>query len=96
LGKILDPVNYVGQSSTRGVLHIQQPSRIFREHTLIVDANDIVMIQLRERLWLGTMISRNLQGDQPRHRLLTRKKHGGKRSPAQLQQDLKVVNRLTW
>ena len=61
---------------------------------LVVHADDVRVVELRERLRLAAGVGRDLERDQPLHRLLPREKHAGERAAAQRREQLKVVERV--
>src|ERR1700722_15282776 len=82
------------QRASRDVLHIQQAQLALGQGTLIVDADDMVVVELGERLRLGAGVGRHFEGYEPLHRSLPREKYFGKGAAAQLDEQIEVVDRL--
>ena len=62
----------------------KQTQLAIRQRALVVDAHDVVVIELRQSLRLGAFIGRDLDGERPLHRLLPGKKNLGKSAGPQL------------
>ena len=64
------------------------------QQLLIINANDVVMLQLGEHLRLRSLVRRNLQRDKPLHGRLPCQEHGGEGPFAQRLEQIEVVDGL--
>ena len=88
------PIDDALQRATGNVLHIQQPQPSLREQPLIINADDIRMIELRQRLRLLASIVGNFQRHKSAQRTLTGQINAGKRPATQRRQQIKIINPL--
>ena len=59
-----------------------------------IDADDVIVVELGQRLRLGAAVGRHLEGDEPLHRPLPGEKHLGEGPAAQLDEQVEVVDRV--
>ena len=91
-GDALDLVVNRFQRSARHVLHVKQSQFSIGQVPLIVHADDVRVIELRERLRLAAFVGRNLERHHPLHRPLPCKINAGKRAAAQLGKQIEIVD----
>ena len=79
-GRSLPHALYRPACSVPPATYCMYSSRSFRSgnESLVVDPDDVVVIELRQRLRLGPLVGRDLEGDQPLHRFLPRQEDLGK------------------
>ena len=83
------------QRPARQILHVEQPQRAAFEESLVEDANDVVVIELGERLRLRPVILGDLDRDQPLHRPLPGQEHPGERAAPEFGHQVEIVDPLT-
>ena len=90
----LDSLQHILQCTAGNVLHVHQLQSPLGQLSLIVDANNVRMIELRQRLWFDAAIARDFERHEPLHRNLSGEKHRAKRSFAKPHQQIEIVDLL--
>ena len=73
------------------VRHVDEQNVAIREYALVVDADDVRVVELSERLGLGTAVGRHLECHQPLERPLPGEKHLRERPLPELCEQVEVV-----
>ena len=86
--------DHVLQRPPGHVLHVEQPQSAVGQLPLIVDADNVRMVELSQRLRFEAAIARDLQSHQPLHGDLPGQKDRGKGALAQRSQQVEIVDAL--
>ncbi len=82
------------QRSPGDVLHVHQPQLSLGKDPLVVDADNVIVIKLGQRLGLGASFRRDFESDEPLHRSLARQKNLGERAAPQFHEQIEIFNRV--
>ena len=88
-------LNHRLQCSAGDVLHIEQAELAVRNRPLVIHADDVVVVELGQRLGFVTPVGRHFEGDEPLHRLLAGEKHLGERAGTQLEEQIEILDRVS-